>query len=560
MSKARIGRLCLCLAAVPGSARAQWTEIEEAKLIASDAAAGDQFGAWVALEGRHARRRRSRSRRGGAGGRWGGLRLRQGRLRVERGAEAHPARAGGGRRIRHRGRSRRREDPDRRALPRQCGQGGRGGGRRFFRLEWIKLGALQELSAPSSKQNQRFGFAVALDGDTALSGAPTSRSASSPGEAFVFVSNLGSWAHQATMSAASLNLWTEGFGAAVALSGRSSCCRSALLGVRAHGCFLSQRDNLEPWKTSSIRAGKTLRATTRRSTVIPFPCLETRCWAGAPWAFVPYPQASGSAQIHEPKGSKWSYSQGFTKPVSIGDAEFGNAVGIDGNLVAIGAPGFGGGLVYVHSQSGSTWKQIAMLKASNAKKGARFGDTLALEGQRLVVGAPLHDKGKVYVYALVMSAPQTYCTSGTSASGCTPMISTAGQPSASAPSGFVISTTGVEGGRPGMLIYGTAGKQALPWGAGTSYLCIISPLSYGGTIGGTGTHGNVRRLVRRGPEHAVVSQLARRRRPTRASPRRSRCSSGDGRPAIDLGRDDIADGRRADSGWGRRGQAHDLEG
>ena len=60
---------------------------------------------------------------------------------------------------------------------------------------------------------------------------------------------------------------------------------------------------------------------------------------------------------------------------------------------------------------------------------------------------------------------------------------------AAAASGFVISAANLEGGRPGKLLYGTAGKQALPWGQGTSFLCIAPPLAYGFVQAGSGTAG-----------------------------------------------------------------------
>lgn len=81
-----------------------------------------------------------------------------------------------------------------------------------------------------------------------------------------------------------------------------------------------------------------------------------------------------------------------------------------------------------------------------------------------------------------------YCTAGTSLNGCVPTLSATGSPSAAAASGFVISASGVDGNRNGLLYYGIA-PTSMPFAAG--YLCIAAPRQRmgqaqytGGTAGG----------------------------------------------------------------------------
>ena len=85
--------------------------------------------------------------------------------------------------------------------------------------------------------------------------------------------------------------------------------------------------------------------------------------------------------------------------------------------------------------------------------------------------------------------PVTYCTAGTSASGCQALISATGTPSASLPSGFFLSIASIEGAKNGLFFYGTNGRQANPWGNGTSYVCVIPPRVRGGLLTGVGTNG-----------------------------------------------------------------------
>ena len=90
----------------------------------------------------------------------------------------------------------------------------------------------------------------------------------------------------------------------------------------------------------------------------------------------------------------------------------------------------------------------------------------------------------------VASGPTIYCTAGTTTNGCVPSISGTGTPSASAPSGFTIDVTAVEGQKQGLVFYGldNTGFTPSPWGQGTSLLCVKPPtqrttnLSSGGTI------------------------------------------------------------------------------
>jgi outer membrane protein assembly factor BamB len=85
--------------------------------------------------------------------------------------------------------------------------------------------------------------------------------------------------------------------------------------------------------------------------------------------------------------------------------------------------------------------------------------------------------------------PVTYCTAGTSASGCQAQLASTGTPSASAGSGFTLKATGVEGSKDGLFFYGTSGRQANPWGNGTSFQCVVPPLTRADLQSRSGTDG-----------------------------------------------------------------------
>jgi len=87
------------------------------------------------------------------------------------------------------------------------------------------------------------------------------------------------------------------------------------------------------------------------------------------------------------------------------------------------------------------------------------------------------------------SNPVNYCTAGTSASGCTPGLSSTGNASPTAGSGFVVTSSLMEGQKDGTIFFGQNGQQANSWGNGTSFQCVTPPVHRGGTLSGNGTNG-----------------------------------------------------------------------
>jgi hypothetical protein len=88
-------------------------------------------------------------------------------------------------------------------------------------------------------------------------------------------------------------------------------------------------------------------------------------------------------------------------------------------------------------------------------------------------------------------APVSYCTAGTTTNGCNASMGASGTPSASATSGFTLTSSNVEGQKTGLIFYGLSGQIAVPWGSGsTSFLCVKPPTQRtpvqpsGGTLGG----------------------------------------------------------------------------
>jgi Tol biopolymer transport system component len=75
------------------------------------------------------------------------------------------------------------------------------------------------------------------------------------------------------------------------------------------------------------------------------------------------------------------------------------------------------------------------------------------------------------------SAPQTYCTAGVTFNGCQAQIAASANPSVSGASSCAITVVDVEGQRSAVIFYGidNSNFSPLPWGSGSSYMCVKQP-------------------------------------------------------------------------------------
>jgi hypothetical protein len=208
----------------------------------------------------------------------------------------------------------------------------------------------------------------------------------------------------------------------------------------------------------------------------------------------------GAAYVFERSGTTWSLDARLTAFDAKKDL-FATSVGIHGDTAVCGAPNdkLGGGAEFeagsarVFVRLGGTWIEQDTLVASSPASFDHLGSGVGISGTTIVAGRPEDDNshGKDAGAVHVFDAPpaETYCTAGTSASGCRAAIGASGTPSASGISGFDVLASSVEGTRDGMFFYGQGGRQASPWGSGTSVMCILPSRLRGGVLPGNGTPG-----------------------------------------------------------------------
>ncbi|MEE2887207.1 MAG: FG-GAP repeat protein, partial [Planctomycetota bacterium] len=258
----------------------------------------------------------------------------------------------------------------------QFDNGARNSGAAYvFKRKGTSWCQLAYLKASNSDADDRFGYSVAIDGDTAVIGAwgessdatgingnTASNSRSKSGAAYVFIQGGSSWflSQQQAYLKASNTGTGDYFGHAVSISGNTVLAGAPGEDSKSSGPNGNQSDN---------NAGS----------------------AGAVYAFVR-------------NGANWSQQSYLKASNTDRDDFFGSAVAIDGDTLVIGAHGEDGdntipknngatfaGAAYVFSRTGGVWNEKKYLKATNTNWGDRFGYSVAISGDSILIGAPEED-------------------------------------------------------------------------------------------------------------------------------------------------------------------------
>jgi hypothetical protein len=207
----------------------------------------------------------------------------------------------------------------------------------------------QKLVAADGADSDRFGYSVALDGETALVGAYGDNT--NQGAAYVFTLSGANWNQQQKLVADDGSVH-EHFGRSVALNGET-----ALVG--AHLAYIGGNTN------------------------------------------------QGAAYVFTRSGTIWSQQQKLVAADGAATDLFGSSVALDGETALIGARADVGangnqGAAYVFTRSGASWSQQQKLVARDGAAGDWFGRSVALDGDTALVGADranvggLTDTGKFY--------------------------------------------------------------------------------------------------------------------------------------------------------------------
>jgi hypothetical protein len=270
-----------------------------------------------------------------------------------------------------------------------------------------------KLFADDGEAQDWFGWSVAIEGDTALVGAPGALSQTSApprSAAYVFLRNDGEWSQLTKLDTPDNGLNDNGFGAAIALDGETAIITAVYddgdgaLNSQEGAAFVFRRDAGDWAQTARLVSPGTERfgmaAAIDGGTVIVggvAPPVGQQVAEGAAWVFA---EDDGAwlldGELHSPNPTMWDM--------------FGAAVAVEGGVAVVGAYGQDGpdwaaqGGAYVFERSGEAWSLAKSLVSPNAASLAWFGISTAIENERIVVGSidnefPAYpDRGAAYLF------------------------------------------------------------------------------------------------------------------------------------------------------------------
>ena len=250
----------------------------------------------------------------------------------------------------------------------------------------------QAIFPADGEADDYFGYSVALDGDTALIGAPLDSSPTVPdsGSARVWIHNGSQWVEQATLRQ-QVATTGDSFGSSVAVDGDTalvgapgddSLAGSANVFTR-NGTLWAHRAKLVIG-ANVIRFGWSVGLSGNTAVGSGFWYRPENLPA------VPY---TGSAAVFTGSGSSWALQQRLGSDSGTDEKGFGMSAAVDADTVLIGAYwdqdavyGYIDSRVHAFSRAAAVWSPQGHLDAGDGKYRTHFGSALAFEGDVAVFG------------------------------------------------------------------------------------------------------------------------------------------------------------------------------
>jgi len=283
-----------------------------------------------------------------------------------------------------------------------------------FRFDGTTWQEEQKLVAGDGASNDFFGLSVAIRGDGTwiLIGAPSAApQGAQSGAAYLFWFDGQQWQEMQKLTAQGAEE-RDRFGSAVAFQDdwaavglpgdRSACpsdpmCQAGAVDLfEFDGTLWQPRQQVHPANVASEDSFGTSLAMGPGRLVV-----------GAPGG--PMPGRVGDVYVFSFDGTAWNEGQRLQASVGDGDDQFGYAVALDGDVLAVGDPERGfpppqeTGQAYVFRFDGQAFVEEARLEPLDDPVPAYYGRAVALTGAQLLVSASTSDEvaddaGAVYLY------------------------------------------------------------------------------------------------------------------------------------------------------------------
>ena len=237
-----------------------------------------------------------------------------------------------------------------------------------------------KLTSPEVGTELRFGSRVALEGDTLV--VATGRYLSSS-RVYVFVRLARAWSLQATLTPP---VQAYGFGGSLALSGDTLAVgvpdADTGFGSQSGAAFVYTRV-AGTWALEQEILGFEIAASDNFGAAVALD--GDRLAVGAPYDDPGTARDAGSVYVFVRTAGSWSQVVKLVDPAGGERFRFGQGVALEAGTLAVGAPGQGDGRVHVYEEIAGVWIPRALLASTTTGQGL-FGGALALSGGRMLVG------------------------------------------------------------------------------------------------------------------------------------------------------------------------------
>ena len=260
--------------------------------------------------------------------------------------------------------------------------------------------------------NDQFGFAVAISGDTIVIGAPTRRIPphSNRGEVYVFVKPGGGWADSANPTARLTDnngLANDQFGFAVAIDDDTIVAGAPSANFNKGLAHVFVRPD-GGWITTANPSATLTDVDSAANDQFGFAVAVSgdNVVVGAYGHNIAGKADQGAAYVFVKPGGAWIATDSPTAKLTASDAkasdQFGNVVAIDGDTIVVGAwlknvgATIDQGAAYLFLKPAGGWSNMtesAILLASDGRNSDTFGAWVDVKGDKVVVGASLDDDG-----------------------------------------------------------------------------------------------------------------------------------------------------------------------
>ena len=273
-----------------------------------------------------------------------------------------------------------------------------------------------KLTASDGVDNDRFGYSVAVSGDTALVGAYGAGLIR--GAAYIFVKSSGDWATTNNFNAkltASDGVEDDNFGFSVALSGDTAVVAAYGHNLGSGAAYVFVKP-ISEWATTNAFSAKLAASDGAAGDNFGFSAAVSgdTVIVGSPYDQIGSNSSQGSAYIFVKPPGDWATTNIFNAKLTASDGatydNFGVSVAISGLTALVGAYGnaLGRGAAYLFDKPVTGWTTTnnftAKLTASDGATDDNFGVSVAISSLTALVGAYYDaigtntDQGSAYVF------------------------------------------------------------------------------------------------------------------------------------------------------------------